>query len=74
MQRCGIDTKLMFYIKNMYLPTYSISHVYVLAYLYRVTLNLANSQLSKDHGGEVGHFLVQLEGTESRSKLLNVFK
>ncbi|XP_026813180.1 pancreatic triacylglycerol lipase-like [Rhopalosiphum maidis] len=43
-------------------------------YLYKITLNLANSQLSKDHGGEVGHFLVQLEGTDSKSKLLNVFK
>lgn len=35
---------------------------------------MANSEASKDHGGEVGHFLVQLEGTDSKTKLLNVFK
>ncbi|XP_050430682.1 pancreatic triacylglycerol lipase [Adelges cooleyi] len=44
------------------------------SFLYRVTLTLADSQVSRDHGGEIGHFFVQLEGTKAKSKMLNVFK
>ncbi|XP_050534680.1 pancreatic triacylglycerol lipase-like isoform X1 [Daktulosphaira vitifoliae] len=42
--------------------------------LYRVTITLADSQASRDHGGEIGNFVLQLEGSKSKSKMINVFK
>ncbi|XP_026684576.1 pancreatic triacylglycerol lipase-like [Diaphorina citri] len=43
-------------------------------YLYRVTVFISNSTASREHGGEVGKFSIEIHGTKGKTDDISLFK